>query len=165
MWKPARGKLDAHKIRSGGRAYGDRPLQVAVRKDRSRASAQAGFISPSREHHFVDGRVPSIEGKKSELFRPTLYTLHSSLVPFPEPKPQQTGTGLLIRFGEVATTSGSTNLRRSRTHGTVKFIARRSKGAGFSLLRWLISQLRIAVQSLVRCCQQRFPQPTRSSGL
>ena len=26
-----------------------------------------------------------------------------------ESKPQQTGTGLLIRFGEVATTSGSTN--------------------------------------------------------
>ena len=26
-----------------------------------------------------------------------------------EPKPQQTGTGLLIRRGEVATTSGSTN--------------------------------------------------------
>jgi hypothetical protein len=25
-----------------------------------------------------------------------------------ESKPQQTGTGLLIRFGEVATTSGST---------------------------------------------------------
>jgi len=32
--------------------------------------------------------------------------LHSIL--FTEPKPQQTGTGLLIRFGEVATTSGST---------------------------------------------------------
>jgi hypothetical protein len=28
-----------------------------------------------------------------------------------ELKPQQTGTGLLIRFGEVATTSGSTSLR------------------------------------------------------
>src|ERR1043166_9918436 len=28
---------------------------------------------------------------------------------FREPKPQQTGTGLLIRYGEVATTSGSTN--------------------------------------------------------
>lgn len=28
---------------------------------------------------------------------------------FLELKPQQTGTGLLIRFGEVATTSGSTN--------------------------------------------------------
>jgi len=27
---------------------------------------------------------------------------------FKEPKPQQTGTGLLNRFGEVATTSGST---------------------------------------------------------
>ena len=26
-----------------------------------------------------------------------------------ESKPQQTGTGLLIRYGEVATTSGSTN--------------------------------------------------------
>jgi hypothetical protein len=28
---------------------------------------------------------------------------------FEESKPQQTGTGLLIRFGEVATTSGSTS--------------------------------------------------------
>ena len=28
---------------------------------------------------------------------------------FKESKPQQTGTGLLIRYGEVATTSGSTN--------------------------------------------------------
>ena len=36
---------------------------------------------------------------------------NSYLIPFPfaEPKPQQTGTGLLIRLGEVATTSGSTN--------------------------------------------------------
>ena len=32
-----------------------------------------------------------------------------SRAPFAESKPQQTGTGLLIRFGEVATTSGSTN--------------------------------------------------------
>lgn len=30
-----------------------------------------------------------------------------SLVVFSEPKPQQTGTGLLTRYGEVATTSGS----------------------------------------------------------
>jgi hypothetical protein len=29
---------------------------------------------------------------------------------FKESKPQQTGTGLLIRYGEVATTSGSTSL-------------------------------------------------------
>ena len=28
---------------------------------------------------------------------------------FTESKPQQTGTGLLIRYGEVATTSGATN--------------------------------------------------------
>ena len=38
--------------------------------------------------------------------------LHSPicLLPFHlELKPQQTGTGLLIRYGEVATTSGSTN--------------------------------------------------------
>ena len=38
-------------------------------------------------------------------------TCHSPLVTFSEPKPQQTGTGLLNRFGEVATTSGSTNFR------------------------------------------------------
>ena len=31
---------------------------------------------------------------------------------FSELKPQKTGTGLLIRFGEVATTSGSTNSLR-----------------------------------------------------
>ena len=40
-------------------------------------------------------------------------TLHYSSPPIrcPESKPQQTGTGLLIRYGEVATTSGSTKLR------------------------------------------------------
>jgi len=32
---------------------------------------------------------------------------------FRELKPQKTGTGLLIRFGEVVTTSGSTSLRLS----------------------------------------------------
>src|SRR6266571_1661002 len=40
--------------------------------------------------------------------------LHSTLCLLPflsELKPQQTGTGLLIRQGEVATTSGSTSLR------------------------------------------------------
>jgi hypothetical protein len=36
-------------------------------------------------------------------------SLHCS-IQFPEPKPQQTGTRLLIGQGEVATTSGSTNL-------------------------------------------------------
>ena len=42
---------------------------------------------------------------------------NSYLIPFPfaEPKPQQTGTGLLIRLGEVATTSGSTILRSELT--------------------------------------------------
>ena len=34
---------------------------------------------------------------------------------FTESKPQQTGTGLLIRHGEVATTSGSTILRSEQT--------------------------------------------------
>ena len=33
---------------------------------------------------------------------------------FVELKPQQTGTGLLIRYGEVATTSGSTNFMPGR---------------------------------------------------
>ena len=33
---------------------------------------------------------------------------------FVELKPQQTGTGLLIRYGEVATTSGSTNFLPGR---------------------------------------------------
>ena len=36
---------------------------------------------------------------------------------FMELKPQQTGTGLLIRLGEVATTSGSTSLRPTRDKG------------------------------------------------
>ena len=36
---------------------------------------------------------------------------------FTESKPQQTGTGLLIRHGEVATTSGSTSLRPRRRSG------------------------------------------------
>ncbi len=43
--------------------------------------------------------------------------LHSPfcLLPFlSELKPQQTGTGLLIRYGEVATTSGSTNFLPGR---------------------------------------------------
>ena len=36
--------------------------------------------------------------------------LHSAFyISLLELKPQQTGTGLLIRYGEVATTSGSTN--------------------------------------------------------
>ena len=34
-----------------------------------------------------------------------------SPINFTESKPQQTGIGLLIRLGEVATTSGSTNLK------------------------------------------------------
>jgi len=40
---------------------------------------------------------------------------------FSELKPQKTGTGLLIRHGEVATTSGSTNsrvVRRVETAGS-----------------------------------------------
>ena len=41
---------------------------------------------------------------------------------FVELKPQQTGTGLLIRFGEVATTSGSTiSLRDGVTSNSALF--------------------------------------------
>jgi len=36
-------------------------------------------------------------------------------------KPQQTGTGLLIRYGEIATTSGSTNFAGSSNSRTSRF--------------------------------------------
>ena len=51
--------------------------------------------------------------------------LHSSLYFLPvlsELKPQQTGTGLLLRYGEVATTSGSTiSLRDGVTSNSALF--------------------------------------------
>jgi len=52
--------------------------------------------------------VSSVEGENQYRLvpTPTLPTRPSTL--FAEPKPQQTGTGLLNRLGEVATTSGST---------------------------------------------------------
>jgi hypothetical protein len=59
--------------------------------------------------------------RDSEQFRlghPSRKTweVHSSLAhQFTESKPQQTGTGLLIRFGEVATTSGSTRFSDEET--------------------------------------------------
>jgi hypothetical protein len=59
-----------------------------------------------------------------------------------ELKPQQTGTGFLIRHGEVATTSGSTSLRSSiaramprRSEAEASFIAcklRFSSAASFA---------------------------------
>jgi hypothetical protein len=52
---------------------------------------------------------------KNHRSPPKLYTPHSTLVPFLEPKPQQTGTRLLIGYGEVATTSGSTNFHLSKS--------------------------------------------------
>jgi len=65
--------------------------------------------------HWKDGRLEDWENN----FRPVF---HHSSVPFfhlpssrsfREPKPQQTGTGLLNRLGEVATTSGSTIFSRA----------------------------------------------------
>jgi hypothetical protein len=57
-----------------------------------RASGSEGIEDPAdRESASLGGASP---------LSPTNFT---------ESKPQQTGTGLLIRFGEVATTSGSTN--------------------------------------------------------
>ena len=143
VWKPAR-------CNSGwGSSF------VAVRKHRSRASAQAGFIRPLRpgqhwglrpsfalralawqaiyaslQQHvdfFCKEIVPGqhrweapfeyssgewLRGnsrpRRSRVCEP--WRCKSSLAhQFQESKPQQTGTGLLIRFGEVATTSGSTN--------------------------------------------------------
>ena len=109
---------------------------------RSRASAQAGFISSlcpgqhwrlrpfsllaaaagflckkvapgqhRREAPFVFARVVQqkrhdVENVASAGANPAASTT------FLELKPQQTGTGLLIRYGEVATTSGSTTFCR-----------------------------------------------------
>ena len=59
-----------------------------------RASGSEGIADPTdRESVSLGGASP---------LSPTI---------FRECKPQQTGTGLLIRYGEVATTSGSTSLR------------------------------------------------------
>ena len=113
--------------------------KVAMRQHRNRASAQAGFISQlrrgqhsglrpfrllaaaagflckkvapgqhRREAPFVFARVVQqkrhdVENVASAGANPAASTT------FLELKPQQTGTGLLIRYGEVATTSGSTN--------------------------------------------------------
>lgn len=111
---------------------------LAVRKDRSRASAQVGFISPlcpgqhrrlrpfsppcsSLRISFVKNSCRSIAGwrlhqlrSRSPMQRHDVESVASvgatpaASTIFRESKPQQTGTGLLIRLGEVATTSGST---------------------------------------------------------
>ena len=73
-------------------------LRISLRRDKSarqaifRASGSEGIADPTdRESVSLGGASP---------LSPT-----NSM----ESKPQQTGTGLLIRHGEVATTSGSTN--------------------------------------------------------
>ena len=117
---------------------------MIIRSHRSRASAQAGFISPlcpgqhwrlrpfrllaaaagflckkvapgqhRREAPIVFARVVQqkrhdVENVASAGANPAASTT------FLELKPQQTGTGLLIRYGEVATTSGSTNFLPGR---------------------------------------------------
>ena len=58
------------------------------------------------EHHRAGGSISESDKWQVVVGSPGLVTCHSSL--FVELKPQQTGTGLLIRHGEVATTSGST---------------------------------------------------------
>ena len=80
-------------------------------------AAAAGFlckkVAPGqhrREAPFVFARVVQqkrhdVENVASAGANPAASTT------FLELKPQQTGTGLLIRYGEVATTSGSTSLR------------------------------------------------------
>jgi hypothetical protein len=77
-------------------AVGESPARSA----NFRASGSAGIADPTdRESVSLGGASP---------LSPTS---------FQEPKPQQTGTGLLIRFGEVATTSGSTSLPGRLTAG------------------------------------------------
>ena len=68
-----------------------------------RASGSEGIADPAdRESASLGGASP---------LSPTNFT---------ESKPQQTGTGLLIRYGEVATTSGSTILRSEPASGWVR---------------------------------------------
>lgn len=112
---------------------------LGVRKDRSRASAHVGFISPpcpGRHRRLrpylpprrslriafvkqfcrsntgwrlqISARVVQQKRHDVESVASAGATPVASTI-FRESKPQQTGTGLLIRYGEVATTSGSTN--------------------------------------------------------
>jgi hypothetical protein len=108
---------------------------------RNRASAQAGFISQlrrgqhsglrpfrllaaaagflckkvapgqhRREAPIVIARV--VQQKRHDVEDVARGANPAASTTFLELKPQQTGTGLLIRYGEVATTSGSTTFCR-----------------------------------------------------
>ena len=61
---------------------------------------------------------------------------------FKELKPQQTGTGLLIRYGEVATTSGSTTLAGSSNRRTAPF-----EGANAGAIPAPVASLRLTATS------------------
>jgi hypothetical protein len=117
---------------------------VAVRKDRSRASAQVGFISPlcpgqhrrlrpfsppcsSLRISFVKNSCRSITGWRlhslcshSPMQRHDVENVASAganpaaSTNFRESKPQQTGIRFLPGYGEVATTSGSTTFLPGR---------------------------------------------------
>ena len=67
--------------------------------------------------------------------------------PFTESKPQQTGTGLLIRFGEVATTSGSTIQTRSAEFGTRNYFSASLIAYGAHLFRTPHSEFRVSSAS------------------
>jgi len=93
-----------------------------------RSSLRISFVKNSCRSNtggrlqFVRSRSPTqrhdVESVASAGASPAASTI------FKELKPQQTGTGLLIRLGEVATTSGSTSLRPLLRRG--RRLARRS---------------------------------------
>ena len=97
------------KSRRGG--TGRRPhssAPVAQLSERSPPKAVVAGEIPARSTIF---RASGSEGTADPTDRESVSLGGASpLSPtnFQEPKPQQTGTGLLIRLGEVATTSGST---------------------------------------------------------
>ena len=64
---------------------------------------------------FVCSRSPTVETRRRERRQCRCNPCREHH--FTEPKPQQTGTRLLIGHGEVATTSGSTSLRPRRRSG------------------------------------------------
>ena len=63
---------------------------------------EAPIGDPASAARVVQQKRHDVENVASAGANPAVSTI------FKEPKPQQTGTGLLNRFGEVATTSGST---------------------------------------------------------
>src|SRR5262249_20810428 len=66
-------------------------------------------------------RSPTAETRRRDRRQCRCKSCREHHLPFAEAKPQQTGTGLLIRRGEVATTSDSTNFAGSSNRRTSPF--------------------------------------------